>query len=87
MLCTVLGTARGADPLPDLQNSNHLEPISAYDRGGYGQAVFDLLVEPGVSELWMICKPSRSQEYALILRTKPLVPSNAAYQFQQKNGC
>jgi hypothetical protein len=55
---------------------NHLVPIPAYDQDGYDQAVFHALIGGGLPKLWMVCKPSFSPEYAVILRAEPLNPKH-----------
>ncbi len=48
-------------------NSNHLEPVPAYDSSGYNQAVFKSLIGNIRAKLWMVVRPSFSKEYAIIL--------------------
>jgi hypothetical protein len=59
------------------QRPNHLVPIPAYEPDGYDQAVFHALIGGGLPELWMVCEPSFSPEYALILRSEALDPKAA----------
>lgn len=49
------------------QAFDRLEPVPAYDRLGYSQTVFQVLVREQMPELWMIVKPSFSPEYAVVL--------------------
>lgn len=51
-------------------NPNHLEPIAPYRSvdTGYHQAVFTSLVGKYWTSLWMIERPSFSEEYAVVLR-------------------
>ncbi|MBI5397821.1 MAG: hypothetical protein HZA91_21180 [Verrucomicrobia bacterium] len=55
-------------------NPNHLEPVRAYDPllDGYTQTVFASLIGKTFPELWMVCTPSFSREYAVILRSEPV---------------
>ncbi len=51
-------------------NPNHLEPIAPYDSldDGYHQAVFTSLIGKSYTFLWMIERPSFTEEYAVVLR-------------------
>jgi hypothetical protein len=51
-------------------NPNHLEPIAPYDSldDCYHQAVFTSLIGKSYTFLWMIERPSFTEEYAVVLR-------------------
>jgi hypothetical protein len=55
-------------------NPNHLEPINTY--GDYDRVVFNALIGRERGELWEICMPSFSPEFALILRSQPETPKD-----------
>ena len=59
-------------------NPGHLEPISPYDRIGYGETVFNTLVGKRPAELWMMCMPSIHPEWAVILRLESEHPKSGA---------
>ena len=69
-----VGRIFGAEPA-------YLEPVSAFDRDDYIQAVYKLLVQKTESRLWMINLPSFVPEYAILVRRQCDTADPKQFQF------